>query len=148
MNNKALSPLVSTIALVFFAAVLGLVVMSWGKTYSPHELKACEDISVSLISISGAEICYTGSELIFIAENRGSVSIDGLKIFVIGKDNIDRLDYDESIGAADIKKVEASYNFADAASKVKITPKIEQEGEIVLCPNQGYESGDIKMCGD
>lgn len=33
MNRRALSPLIATVLLVFFALVIGAITMNWGKSY-------------------------------------------------------------------------------------------------------------------
>jgi uncharacterized membrane protein len=53
MNRKALSPLASTIILVVVSIVIGIVVMSWGRSYvseatSTAELKEAQQREESL----------------------------------------------------------------------------------------------------
>jgi hypothetical protein len=48
MNKKAMSAMVATILLIGFAAVLGLVVMSWGTDVIGEVPDTCSKVSLSI----------------------------------------------------------------------------------------------------
>lgn len=143
MNKKAISPLISTLLLIFFAVALGLVVMSWGRTAQLEEVeeKTCEEVSIGIMKIAGQEICYKDSTLKYTLENTGSVRIDKIKLFIIS-DDIEKIDQDAIIQAADIVKLESSYQTKEI-KKIKITPGVQD----IFCPKNGVEIDVINECG-
>lgn len=48
MNKKAISTMTSTILLICFAAMLGLVVMSWGTTIAGAMPNECSKVTLSI----------------------------------------------------------------------------------------------------
>ena len=148
MNKKGISPLISTIVLISFAIALGLVVMSWGKTYAAEETKTCEDIRIAVLDIEGTELCYGNGQLAYAIENRGKTSIDRLKIFVITSEGIDKLEQEGNIDIADISRLKTNYNTNARISKIKITPEIYINGVVTSCPAEGAEIDKINDCGE
>lgn len=148
MNKKGISPLISTFLLIFFAIALGLIVMSWGKTVQLEEAEeaSCGEVSLDVVSVPGqADICYKDGKLKFTAENSGHVYIDGLRIFIIS-DQIEKIEQDNYIIPADIVKLETAYSTQTQINKIKLTPRILDEGEKSFCPKKGVEIENIGEC--
>jgi flagellin-like protein len=145
MNKKGISPLISTLLLIFFAVALGLVVMSWGKTAQIEEIEAsCDEIDLDILTLNGEpQACYADGNLKFTLENSGTLPIMGVKLFIIS-DSIEKIEVDSSITPADIVKLETAYTSAEI-QKIKISPKISDlEGE--FCAKKGVELENINEC--
>ncbi|MBW2980439.1 hypothetical protein KY360_03420 [Candidatus Woesearchaeota archaeon] len=148
MNKKGISPLISTLLLIFFAIALGLVVMSWGKAaqIEEHEAATCEDVSLDIVKVGEEpQLCYIDGKLKYTVENAGSAYIDGIKLFIIA-DEIEKIEQDNYILPADIVNLETAYQ-KTPIKKVKITPRITVEGNKEFCPKKGVEIDNIKLCG-
>ncbi len=147
MNKKGISPLISTLLLIFFAIALGLVVMSWGKTSQIQEQPAsCEDLSLSLVSLPDMpDACYKDGNLRYTIENSGYASVDGLKVFILS-DEIERVEQDKFIMPADMEIIDTSYSSQSQIIKLKITPWIRTNGEKEFCSKKGVEIENIGEC--
>ncbi|MBW2984350.1 hypothetical protein KY361_04500 [Candidatus Woesearchaeota archaeon] len=149
MNKKGISPLISTLLLIFFAAALGIVVMSWGKTAQLEKVEAaaCDKVCLDIVKIAGEpQLCYSDGVLRYTLENTGAVYIDGLKLFIVG-DEIEKIEQDAYIAPADIVNLESAYETKTTIKKVKITPGIVVGEGREFCPKKGVEVDSIKECG-
>jgi flagellin-like protein len=146
MNKKGISPLVSTLLLIFFAVALGLVVMSWGKTAQIEEIEAsCDEIDLDIITINDeSQICTAEGKLKFTLENTGSVKINGVKLFIISNE-IEKIDLEADIPAADIVNLETAYS-STQIQKIKITPKVSDHLQEEFCAKKGVELENINEC--
>jgi flagellin-like protein len=149
MNKKGISPVVSTLLLIVFAAVLGIVVMSWGKAAQfeeEAEPASCEDAGVGIISIAGEpQVCHADGILKYTLENTGNSQIESLKISIIA-DEIEIVDEQKLIMAADIVNLESRFTTKTDIKKIKFTPRITIDGRAVFCPIKGAEIENIKEC--
>ena len=103
--------MISTLLLIFFAAALGIVVMSWGKTAQLEGIEAvtCDRVGLDIIKIGEEpQLCYSNGMLKYTLENTGSAYIDGLKLFILG-DEIEKIEQDAYIAPADIVNLESAY---------------------------------------
>src|SRR3989344_6742517 len=106
-KRKGMSPLISSILLIGFAAALGMVVMSWGKSVAATggTIGSCEDTSLSIIGLDQQpQACLAESEIELTVENTGKTPINGLKISFIGAD-IEQIDIEREIAVGEITKV-------------------------------------------
>ena len=148
MAKKAIAPLISTVILLLFAIALGLLVMSWGNSYTNGENAAeCSDVSLNLQSIEGKElICYKSNKIFFTVENDGAAVINGLRIIVIGEEGISDQQEEFILGIGDIKKGSLGYGNAGKIQKVKLEPVIGSTEGLRPCPKQGVEMEQIGEC--
>ncbi len=161
MNKKALSPIVATVILIAFAIALGLVVMSWGKSYieekaefvaGPSDISACGYVELDIIKVGGEErVCYNPAQGIIevFVENGPEIKVDDLQVRIIGSRGIKTLS--QILKAPLEKAVSAQLRFnypADVGDvqQIKITPVLDQKPEPVFCSNQAVVSEDIKQC--
>ena len=154
MNKKGISPLISTLLLIFFATALGVVVMSWGKTAQLEEMEVetdeitCSGVGLDVLRINEEpQLCFMDGMLKYTLENTGSAAIDSIKLFIIG-DEIEKLDIDNPIEPADIVSLDTSYQTTATIKKVKITPSILIGLEKEFCPKKGVEIDSINECGE
>src|SRR3990170_7887625 len=101
--KKAMSPLISTIALIGFAIALGGIVMGWGeRNYGPDEKKGCDAASVKLIAYGDYEGACTSAEGIkFTIQNDGQVALEGIKVIAVS-DEVNDFTVTESIPVAGV----------------------------------------------
>lgn len=145
MKKKAVTPLISSLLLIFFAIALGILVMSWGKAdYSIKVPESCEKVGLRVISINEEiQACYKNDKIYFTAENDGEVELSGVKISLIGSDDIYQGELSLTMGTAEIKKLDAVYNKdIGGIMQLRLAPKINGK----ICTNKIFESGNIKEC--
>ena len=168
-GRRGVSPLIATVLLIAFAVALGAVVMNWGKTYveeqaehagskSNTEIKCEIDIDLKVKEIRGSpKICYnngsTNASVEVMLENRGSESIEGIRLLVIGtNEEVYSVDLNESsLDPGEVKKFEQSYDYSTIGEidLVEFVPKISVEGEVlpVLCAKNSLVEDEIYVCG-
>jgi len=146
MNKRAITPLISTILLLSFAVLLGIIVMNWGKTTiaGQQESKSCEQSSLGLIEINEvAEICYKSDKLKFTVENQGQIKISGFTISVLGETGIHQFELEQNMDIGEIDEVTTSYDSSvGSIRKIKIVPKISG----YICPKNGVEIDRVALC--
>ena len=149
MNRKAMSPLFSTIILIGFAIALGGVVMSWGKGgYTPEkEIIGCERTSLSLISYGENKgICDKEGKLFFTIQNNGEADLDGIKIAVLGREDIYSDIISKEMSSADVVKSEISHPDIGKIEKVIFTPVFIYLDKERLCPKNGFSIENVGEC--
>jgi len=141
MNKKAISPVISTVFMIVFALLLGVIVMSWGAEYEAMENRDCGNVVVGVVEIGGkAQVCYTSEKIEFTIENNGESAFSGVKAILIG-DDVTSAEVSISLDPADVKKgffVPESMNNPTA---IKFIPKIGDE----LCAS-GSVTVDLRRC--
>lgn len=143
--KKAISPLTSTIAMLMFAVLLGVIVMSWGANKEIKEDRECDKTSVGVISFKGMpQACYTGNSINFIMENNGKSVIDGFRVFVIGE-NIFKDDIQLMLGVGDVARSSFPYENVNNPEALRIVPKIEEKGFSNLCASNSL-TVDLVPC--
>tara|TARA_Y100000310_G_C20651750_1_gene799807 strand:- start:249 stop:719 length:471 start_codon:yes stop_codon:yes gene_type:complete len=111
LNKKAISPLVSTIAMLAFAIILGLIVMGWGGEIEDKTYSGCSKARIDLVIINSEPIlCYDDKNLNFMLENIGGADIDSFKLNIIGDKDIDTLEIKKSIAIGDVIKTAVPYD--------------------------------------
>lgn len=144
--KKAISPLVSSILLISFAIVLGMIVMSWGKTTAATTVlpEICEGASLNVIKIAGEEqICYKEGNIYATIENNGAIELAGINANIIG-DGITSSSADVNIKAADVVKVNMPYSAIGGIKQIRLAPKLKD----IICAKNIIAIEDIKTCGE
>ena len=147
MNKRAISPLISTIVLIVFASVLGLVVIGWGSSQVELTFESeCEDVSLSIVTIKDIpQVCYKNNELEIIAENKGNINIVGMKLIIIGEEDITREEA-KGILISDASRQRIAFDNVGTIQKIILIPKILQNKAEELCSDNSVEIEDIKAC--
>lgn len=161
MNKKALSPLVATILLIAFAIALGIVVMSWGKSYieekaeftaGPMDASACGLVELGIIEVGGKDrICYSAadSSIEVFLENGPELGIADIRVRVLGSNGIHTI---ESVLDSPLERsasAQLKFNYPSgigAIEQVKLTPIVSAGGEYATCTSQAAVSEDIGEC--
>ena len=145
--KKAMSPLFSTIILIGFAIALGGIVMSWGKSsYSIEHPQGCDTTSLSLISYGEKQgACFNGNKISFTIQNNGEMDLTGVKVFVMGGEEVHSTIVEEPIYVADIKKLDVDYS-SEMIEKLIFVPVFDLYGAQKLCPKNGFSIEDISGC--
>ena len=107
MNKKAVTPLVSTILLIGFAGALGAIVMSWGASnYSDIQdahIETCDDADIKAVDMDGAPlVCKRANSIEFTLQNSGNMVINGLKLVLLGTENMDNIELNNLIYIGDV----------------------------------------------
>lgn len=150
MSKKAITPLISTILLVSFAVLLGILVMNWGQTtYAAEQgTNICENSALAVVTINEvAEICYQSNNIKFTIENQGQTEVAGFKISLIGDTGIQQVDVDRKLASGAINEITASYDSSvGTIRKIKIVPRISTNGILSLCPKRGVDIDRVALC--
>ena len=143
--KKAMTPMISTIVLIVFAAALGALVISWGNAEGlvTATENICSRVDISPIEISGVpQICYDGQNIIAMLKNNGDKEITGVKVITIADQDIITNEFPVLIGAGDVVENYFPLNYEGEIKKVIIEPKIINK----LCAKQGISKEYIGMC--
>lgn len=149
MSKKAMSPLLSTIILIGFAIALGGIVMSWGKSgYTVAKpVVECKQTSLSLISYGENKgICSKDNKLYFSIQNNGEIDLDGIKISILGNNEIYSSTIDKQINVAEIVKLDLEYQNIVKIEKVIFTPRFIYLDKERLCPKNGFSIDKVEEC--
>jgi hypothetical protein len=84
MNKKAITPMISTVLLIFFATGLGTLVMSWGASAKVPKAEAvkdiCDDISIKITELAfERQVCFGDGILKAVIENNGKADLDNIR---------------------------------------------------------------------
>ncbi len=149
-QKKAMSPLFSTVILIFFAIALGGVVMSWGKSGYTTErsgLAECEKTSLSLMNYGANKgVCYKENRLYFTIQNNGEINLDGIKISIMGNSQIYSTMIRQKINSADIVQLNLEYSDVGEIEKVIFVPAFDIENKEKVCPKNGFSAEEIGEC--
>jgi len=150
--KKALSPLISSIALLGFAVILGLIVISWGNVYAGEFQKiSCDSASINVLSVADMpKACSIQDSLFFSVENDGGNVISGVLVDVIGSQGIQQVSASLTLGIAEIKSLEVPFSSALVGNiqKIKIVPSVLFKDSEYLCPKNGFEVEKIVACNE
>ena len=144
--KKAISPLVSSILLISFAVVLGMIVMSWGKTTAATVVlpETCEGVSLNIIKIAGEEqICYKEGSIYATIENNGVIELAGINANIISN-GITSSSADVNIKAAEVVRVSMPYPGIGEIKQIRLAPKLKD----IVCAKNIIVTEDIKTCGE
>ena len=147
MMKRAMSPLFSTIILIGFAIALGGIVMSWGKSGYAMEtpVEGCEGTSLSLVSYGyNKGVCNDDGKLYFTVQNNGEIDLAGVKVFVVGSNDIYPAVVENPIYVADVVRLEMEYLTVGEIEKLIFVPNLLSEGK--LCPKNGFSVEEINEC--
>lgn len=154
-NKKGISPLIATFMLLFFAIVLGVIVMNWGRAQLEEGARCPVDTGIHIVSVNNApEICYGGRGedgfINFILENGVKQDISKVHIRILGTKNLLEMDIADSYikkGESLMGNVPYSFDLFGDIRQVKITPKIILYGnEELICQEQSIEITRLKVC--
>jgi len=150
MSKKAITPLISTVLLVSFAVLLGIFVMNWGKTtYAvEQETNLCESSALGIVTINEvAEMCYQSNNIKFTIENQGQTEVSGFKVSIIGDTGIQQFDLERGLASGAINEITTPYDSSvGTIRKIKIVPRISNNGIASLCPKSGVEIDRVALC--
>ncbi|MDP7115458.1 MAG: hypothetical protein QF915_00225, partial [Candidatus Woesearchaeota archaeon] len=140
------SPLVSSVLLISFAIVLGILVMSWGKAeQGKRVVDVCDKAGVEIVSINDElQACYTDTKIFFTAGNTGEGILSGIKVTAIGSQDIGNEEVVVDMGPADVTRLETIYggNVGELL-QVRFAPEINL-GEV--CANKIFIVDEISRC--
>jgi|TARA_B100001971_G_C18198818_1_gene543226 hypothetical protein len=146
MRKRAITPLISALALIFFAIVLGVLVMSWGKdAYEVDGPEVCENAGIRVISVGeDIQACYKGDNIYFTLENSGEAKLSGAMVSVIGSNDIYQGDLQVMMNVAEIKRAETDYNVnVGEIMQLRLAPKLNGEN---ACANNIFKVDNIREC--
>jgi len=155
MNKKGISPLISTVVLLLFAIILGLIVMNWGKGQVEAASKCPADAGLKIVELNNIpEICYAGTGengyIHFIVENGPRLDIGGIQMTVIGTKKVYNVNIKKPVKMAHsiLRDIPHDFNEFGDIRQVKIYPKISiSPGEDpVLCTDQAIVLDKIRSC--
>jgi len=144
MNNKAMGALASTCILIAFSMILGLIFMSWGKSYIEERAEfvvgvaegqaGCVDVDIRFININNIpQVCHARGTLKALVENVGNTIITQVSTRVVDNSGVsskeDALSQAVTIGQSS----EVFAPTSPPAKQIKITPIIRTEGKKELC---------------
>ena len=139
-NKKAITPLISTIMLIIFAAGLGLLVMSWGQKNTGTMLD-CGSAEFDIVEFNAIkQICIEDNTIDFTMENKGSVDIDSIKIIIFGTVDIEKINLVKDLLVGDAQRFKVGYGNIGETEKIMFTPSITYLNEKKLCPSKSIEA--------
>ena len=132
MNKKGISPLISTVILIFLAIGIGVVVMNWGRAQLEAGSKCAINTGMNIVKLNNIpQICHSGSGengfIKFIVENGANTDISAVQLRVIGSKDIFMLEVSGSSiekGYTLQKVVPYNFDIFGKVKQVKLTPKI------------------------
>ncbi|GAF78861.1 unnamed protein product [marine sediment metagenome] len=156
MNKKAISPLLSTLVLIFLAIGVGIIVMNWGRTEIEVRAVCAVDTGIKIVELNSVpQACYFGSGensfIKIVVENGPNIDVHSLLFTVIGS----KKPYNTELANSFIEKgyttqKEIPYNFDlfGKIKRIKIVPKIVvYSGEsALLCSEQAIILDNINPC--
>jgi hypothetical protein len=150
MNNRGITPLISTILLISFAVLLGIIVMNWGRTTiaSQQETKSCTESGLDIVAINDvSEICYHSNSIRFTVENQGQTKISGFVISVLGETGIQQFEIEQNMDIGEIDEITTQFDTSvGSIRKIKIVPKITGNGAAYVCPKSGVDIDQVALC--
>ncbi len=145
MNKFGIAPLIATLLLLSFAISLGVVIMNFGRAAVELQAQCPLNIDLAFAEIGGKQdICSSGSELKFTVENGVNMKVTGLVINVIGTDSAETFDLNAAIEKGGIHLGKAA--FSGGVRQVKITPKIQLQGEEQICTEKALITETVGNC--
>lgn len=155
-NKKGVSPLIATVLLISFAVALGSVVLNWGKNLDVSPGNDCSSVSLQLRELGTYQACYGGlgkdTYINFMLDNKGSVDVEGIGIWIFGTEGTKLLDLDDFIlGQGQLIGIKDDTIKYDAENYGKIKniqfiPKIKTEEGIDICPSNSVKAEIIGAC--
>jgi len=135
--------LTCTCVLIGFSMILGLIFMSWGKSYIEERaefvvgvagvLSGCVDIDLRFIEVNRVpQVCHEGNKLRVMVENVGNTLISNMDARVVdsGVTMLDQvLDSPIPIG----KSQQITLTMSPPAKQAKLTPMIVVRGKKEFC---------------
>jgi len=155
-TKKGVSPLTATVLLLFFAILLGILVMSWGRAQLEEASECTVDVGLSLVELNKKpQICYSGSgsnsALTFIVENGVSTDVSSLQIRIIGTKDIYNMDLPKSYmekGYSLMKTIPYDFNLFGDIRQIRIVPKVKlrPEQDALFCVEQSLIIEKVEPC--
>jgi len=151
MNKKGIAPLIATFLLLFFAVVLGLVVINWGRAQLEDQAKCSVDVGLKFIQIEGKpQVCYGNGFTFFLVENGASADIEELQIRLIDENR--RIFAQNILGSNIAKSGALQKNITydpmqyGAVKQIRLSPTIKLYNKIVDCPDRSLTFDNPKTC--
>lgn len=164
LSRHGMSPLVATVLLIAFAISLGVVVMSFGSAYYPHEKLTsrvvnestlCSSLSLEILSIQNQEqLCYRGDSrtgtVEFVLVNSANTPIDSIQMWVVGDSILvsDILNQTLAPGYPLEGRLDYSLEQNGKIRQVKFVPKISPEGtaQSLFCFEKAVTATAVRDC--
>jgi len=151
MNKRGISPLIATLLLISFAVAVGVVIMNFSKAEVEAQAECPIDVNLRFAVINGVEqICYDQNkgEFSFVIENGINTDISGIVVNIIGTEKAETYESDEALirAASFVKKISYTSEISGMIRQVKISPKVELQGEIFICPEKSLIAESIPDC--
>lgn len=143
-GKKAITPIISTFLLIGFAIGLGLLVMSWGNSYS-HSFSTCDDVSLDITSLEGQQdICIKDGNIVATLENNGAQEITRVKVALLTDEQSESTDERISLKAGEFKRVVFRSIGTEASKilKIRLIPYSSEE----LCSERRIELQSLANC--
>ncbi|MEA2037332.1 MAG: archaellin/type IV pilin N-terminal domain-containing protein [Nanoarchaeota archaeon] len=147
--KRAMSPVFSTILLIGFAIALGGIVMSWGASgyVQEEKIEGCDATSLSLVSYGENNgVCSDGSSLIFTIQNNGETDLSGVKVFVVGDNDVYSNVIEQHISVADVVRLNLVYANVGNVEKLLFVPRFSSLSGENLCPKHGFSVEEVGEC--
>jgi len=139
MNQRGVSPLVATLVLIGISALLGAVVMSYGKAYIEERAEfvggnvpetrpalGCSNIALKFIEVAGdPQVCIDpASNTAKIFLEAGNQRVENMQVRVVGSSDIYTSDdaLSSTLGKGQSRNVEVTYGDVGQVRQVKVTP--------------------------
>ncbi|MEM3126571.1 MAG: hypothetical protein QW331_00685 [Candidatus Woesearchaeota archaeon] len=151
MDKKGIAPLIATFLLLFFAVVIGLVVINWGRAQLEEQASCSVDPGLKFIQIEGKpQVCYGDGFTFFLVENGPAVDVESLQVRLIDEN---RRIFAQSMPASSIlrngaleKRITYDANQYGGVKQIKISPTIKLYDQLVDCPDRSIIFDNPKRC--
>ncbi|MFQ5620908.1 MAG: hypothetical protein ACE5FT_03620 [Candidatus Nanoarchaeia archaeon] len=160
MDNRGVSPLVATLILIALSALLGAVVMSWGKAYIEERAEfvqgvqapmlGCENVVLNFIRVGGKpQVCVSpdSNSLRLFVEAGPRGKVPGAQVRVVGSGDIYTDDNAlKSLPQGQSRRMELNYGQIGDVRQVKVTPYAGEGARRQYC-NPLTLDAPIQVCG-
>jgi len=160
MNRRAMGALTCTCVLIGFSMILGLMFMSWGKSYIEERAEfvvgvagvsaGCVDIDLRFIEVNRVpQVCHAGNKRIVMVENVGNTMISNMDARVVdsGAGGVTTLDQvlDSPIPIGQSRQI--TLTMSPPAKQAKLTPMIVVRGKKEFCFDKALSvDGPFSAC--
>ena len=156
MDKRGISPLLSTVILIFLAIGVGVILMNWGRAQLEANAKCAVDTELDFVFLNGdPQVCFDGSGsngfVKFIVENGVNIDVSSLSVRIIGSEQVYESVLDKSfieVGSSLQKVVPYDFDVFGKIRQVRITPRIQvyPKEPSLICPEQSLIIESISEC--
>lgn len=158
-NKKGISPLIATVLLIGFAIALAILVYFWWgnilREQAQKQLVEAPIICAEQVELSAKDAtCYnevspTGDYFVLLyLENKGSVTIDDLRVRIIGATSSTTVTIGEGLKKTQTKQTSVPYNIGTIGQvkQVVVEPILIRGGKSTTCREQAITLTNIPAC--